>query len=267
MSEYYFTDNQCKAFPVKDIPFHGYSRFGELVLKLMENGDTHCVNYFAYPYQNQMIFLCFLANDADGSIAVLGHKSEFNRPIRLNALSAHCESLSMFEREISENYDIEFQGHPWLKPVRFPIAHEEDVASMHHYPFYTIESEELHEVGVGPVHAGIIEPGHFRFLCDGEKVLHLEIQLGYQHRGIEKLFPQAAGLKRCILAESIAGDTAVGHGLTPVMLMESFGDRVIPDSLTIERYIALELERIAMHLADSAALCTDIAYQLGQVVN
>ncbi len=61
-------------------------------------------------------------------------------------------------------------------------------ATVADYPFFKIESEELHEVGVGPIHAGIIEPGHFRFICNGEQILHLEIQLGYQHRGIEQLF-------------------------------------------------------------------------------
>ena len=88
---------------------------------------------------------------------------------------------------------------------------------MENYPFYSIDGEELHEVGVGPVHAGVIEPGHFRFICNGEKVLHLEIQLGYQHRGIEKLFlEKSSPLQRCVLAESIAGDTSVGHALAHV---------------------------------------------------
>jgi Ni,Fe-hydrogenase III large subunit len=138
---------------------------------------------------------------------------------------------------------------------------------MDNYPFYRIESEELHEVGVGPIHAGVIEPGHFRFICNGEKVLHLEIHLGYQHRGIERLFVEKkTALQRCILAESIAGDTAVGHALAHVQLIESLAGVEVPEALQIERCIALELERIAVHIGDTAALCADVAYQIGQVV-
>jgi Ni,Fe-hydrogenase III large subunit len=136
------------------------------------------------------------------------------------------------------------------------------------YPFYRIDSEELHEVGVGPIHAGVIEPGHFRFICNGEKVIHLEIQLGYQHRGIEKLLTEAeSGLRRSILSESIAGDTAVGHAVTHAQLIESLAGITISENLQTERVIALELERIAVHTGDTAALCTDVAYQFGQVVN
>ena len=90
------------------------------------------------------------------------------------------------------------------------------------YPFFKIESEELHEVGVGPVHAGIIEPGHFRFICNGEQILHLEIQLGYQHRGVEQLFLEKKKLiQRTTLAESIAGDSVIGHTTAFAYLFES----------------------------------------------
>jgi Ni,Fe-hydrogenase III large subunit len=136
------------------------------------------------------------------------------------------------------------------------------------YPFYSIAGEELHEVGVGPIHAGIIEPGYFRFICNGEKVLHLEIQLGYQHRGVEELFVKNEKvLKNAILAESIAGDTAIGHSVCHAGLMEAIGNVPVSDALAVERTIALELERIAVHIGDTAALCTDVAYQFGQVVN
>jgi Ni,Fe-hydrogenase III large subunit len=113
----------------------------------------------------------------------------------------------------------------------------------------------------------VIEPGHFRFICNGEKVLHLEIQLGYQHRGIEDLFiTKNNALQRCILSESIAGDTSVGHALAHSQLMESLGGIEVSETLQIERCIALEMERLAVHIGDTAALCGDVAYQLGQVV-
>jgi Ni,Fe-hydrogenase III large subunit len=123
-----------------------------------------------------------------------------------------------------------------------------------------MEGGELHEVGVGPVHAGVIEPGYFRFLCNGEKVLHLEIQLGYQHRGIEKLFlEKKSAVQRAVLAENIAGDTAIGHSIAHASLFPGINSGVCG--------IALEMERLAVHIGDTAALCTDIAYQFGQVVN
>lgn len=132
-----------------------------------------------------------------------------------------------------------------------------------------MEGEALHEVNVGPIHAGIIEPGAFRFICNGEKVLHLEIALGYQHRGIEHLMLSTDNrLRQTVLSETIAGDTAVGHSLAYVTVIEKLTgpDRCSRSAdLAAERAIALELERIAMHIADTGALCMDIGYQLGQV--
>ena len=86
---------------------------------------------------------------------------------------------------------------------------------MDNYPFYTMEGRSLHEVNVGPIHAGIIEPGAFRFICNGEQVLHLEIALGYQHRGVEHEFETTANrLRQMCLAEAVAGDSAVTHAAT-----------------------------------------------------
>jgi Ni,Fe-hydrogenase III large subunit len=140
-------------------------------------------------------------------------------------------------------------------------------SGINNYPFYRIESEELHEVGVGPIHAGIIEPGHFRFICSGEEILHLEIQLGYQHRGIERLILDRNDLlQRNILAESIAGDTVAGHTTAFANLWESLCGFKAGEDLLLARTIASELERIAIHTGDLSAICTDIAYQLGSSV-
>ena len=134
-------------------------------------------------------------------------------------------------------------------------------------PFFKIESEELHEVGVGPIHAGIIEPGHFRFICNGEQILHLEIQLGYQHRGIEQLFLEKKKLlQRITLAENIAGDSVAGHTVAFVNLWESLCNYQPDRDLQFARTLALELERMAIHTGDLSAMCTDVAYQLGSAV-
>ncbi|NJK97265.1 MAG: NADH dehydrogenase subunit, partial [Bacteroidales bacterium] len=127
----------------------------------------------------------------------------------LPSFTAKHFSFHIFEREIHENFGLKYNDHPWLKPVRYTFDRADKDSVLENYPFYKIESDQLHEVGVGPIHAGIIEPrGIFRFICNGEQILHLEIQLGYQHRGIEKLFLEKKQLlQRNILAESIAGDT------------------------------------------------------------
>jgi Ni,Fe-hydrogenase III large subunit len=138
---------------------------------------------------------------------------------------------------------------------------------MSEYPFYSYEGEDLHEVGVGPIHAGVIEPGHFRFICNGEKVLHLEIQLGYQHRGVEELFAKKKKLlERVILSESIAGDTTIGHSTAFSLLYESLCGFKAGQHLSFVRTLALELERMAIHTGDLSALAGDVAYQLGNAV-
>jgi Ni,Fe-hydrogenase III large subunit len=130
-----------------------------------------------------------------------------------------------------------------------------------------MNSHELHEVGVGPIHAGIIEPGHFRFICNGEKVLHLEIELGFQHRGIEQmLLQQDKLLQQTMLAESIAGDTVISHSTAFVQLMEALNGIEISENTKLSRTIAAEMERIAIHTSDLSALCTDVAFQLGSAV-
>jgi Ni,Fe-hydrogenase III large subunit len=162
---------------------------------------------------------------------------------------------------------LKYSDHPWLKPLRYDISRADLTKNIRNYPFYQIESEELHEVGVGPIHAGIIEPGHFRFICNGEQILHLEIQLGFQHRGIEKLFlTPKTPLQHAILAEGIAGDTVIGHSTAFTGCWESLCDFIPGDDIVHARTVASELERIAIHTGDLSAICTDIAYQLGSSV-
>lgn len=248
------------------IPVLGYDEFSGVVTGLLKDESKHCPAYFCIDEESSLRFICCIADDMKNRILVLSHLlPKQNRT--LSSLTPHCTQLHIFEREIHERYGVEFKGHPWLKPVRFPNYRFNKSPVMDNYPFYDIEGEELHEVGVGPIHAGVIEPGHFRFICNGEKVLHLEIHLGYQHRGIESLLLQSeSGLRRSVLSESIAGDTSVGHALAHVQLIESLGNLEVSGGLQTERCIGLELERIAVHIGDTAALCGDVAYQLGQVV-
>ncbi len=185
----------------------------------------------------------------------------FPQDMQYQSLSMEFPAFHLFERELWEEFGVTPLGHPWLKPVRFPIGGQQ---SMEQYPFFSSESSALHEVGVGPVHAGVIEPGHFRFICHGERIEHLEIQLGYQHRGIMNLLSQGDIRQKMPLAECIAGDTAIGHGLAYCSAIETLCNVSVPTALQTVRLIALELERIAMHLADLSALAGDIAYLSGQ---
>jgi Ni,Fe-hydrogenase III large subunit/NADH:ubiquinone oxidoreductase subunit C len=251
---------------LRSIPVLSYDEFYGLVKDMMKDDAKHCLTYHAVEFQGKLRFYCFIADDDHHSVSILSHETADHHAI-LKSLTPESNSLHIFEREIHENYGVQFDGHPWLKPVRYPYDRVAKSELMDNYPFYEIDSEELHEVGVGPIHAGVIEPGHFRFICNGEKVLHLEIHLGYQHRGVERMYLEKdTALQRCILSENIAGDTAVGHSLAHAQLIESLAGIETGEALQIERCIALELERIAVHIGDTAALCADVAYQLGQVV-
>ncbi len=187
--------------------------------------------------------------------------------MQLTSITKEIYSFHIFEREIAENFGVEFIYSPWYKPVRYAFDRADKNKVINNYPFYKIQGDELHEVGVGPIHAGVIEPGHFRFLCNGETVLHLEIQLGWQHRGVESLFLTKPSLiQRTVLSESIAGDTAVGHSNAFANLVESLASIKINERLEIERTIALELERIAMHVGDLGNMNIGFAYQLAASV-
>lgn len=250
------------------VPIFSYLDFSQAARNLLASEGSHCVHYYAYPFKRGWQLICAIANDRDQNIKLLSCLVQENQEKNYRcALSREYLFMHVFEREIFEQFGISFAEHPWLKPLRFPWDRKDQNRQLDQYPFYQIKSDELHEVGVGPIHAGIIEPGYFRFICHGEKVLHLEIQLGWQHRGLERLFLEKKDfLQRQMMAESIAGDTVIGHGLAFVQLMESLGGIPVPRRLSLERSIALELERIAMHVGDLGALCNDIGYQIGSAV-
>jgi Ni,Fe-hydrogenase III large subunit len=263
---HYLTIKNNQSVPVSDIPEVSYNAF--LILNtgmVAETPGRHCVNYFGYPQGNKIKLVCCIAGDMDHIIyvssCVVDNHSE------LASFTAKNLCFEKFEREIHENFGIQYPDHPWLKPVRYSHDRFDKSKTIANYPFYSIDSEELHEVGVGPIHAGVIEPGHFRFICNGEQILHLEIQLGYQYRGIEKLFLEKKKLNQlATLAENIAGDTVAGHATAFSHVWESLCGFETPRDIDFARTIALELERIAIHTGDLSAVCTDIAYQLGSSV-
>jgi Ni,Fe-hydrogenase III large subunit len=255
-----------QTIPLKSIPESDYTSFFETITALMDDHpERHCVLYFGYRQSDSIHLICCIADDIEHDIKV--SSSIISKESELGSLSAKYLCFEKFEREIHENFGIKYIDHPWLKPVRYSENRYDKTQTIANYPFFNIDSEELHEVGVGPVHAGIIEPGHFRFVCNGEQILHLEIQLGFQHRGIEKLFLDKTKLiQRTVLVESIAGDSVVGHTTAFAYLLESMSGFTPDRELLYSRTIAQEIERIAIHTGDLSAICTDIAYQLGSSV-
>jgi Ni,Fe-hydrogenase III large subunit len=248
------------------IPELNYNAFLELNTGLVaSHPERHCVSYFGNKADEAIRLICCIADDTTHEICVSSCVISGDEP--LEAFTARVLSFERYEREIHENFGIPFRNHPWLKPVRYPFNRADKAQTIANYPFYSMDSDELHEVGVGPIHAGVIEPGHFRFICNGEQILHLEIQLGYQHRGIEELFLKKKQLlQRVTLAESIAGDTVAGHTTAFSQLIESLSGTLPSGDIDFSRTIALELERMAIHTGDMSALCTDVAYQLGSSV-
>jgi len=262
----YITVKNNEAVATKNIPEHNYQYFVNIVLGLMQNSPSrHCITYFGYPFAGKIKLICCIADDDLHVIFLIATSIEPNKTYP--SLTEEIHAFEKFEREIHENFGINYSNHPWLKPLRYAFNRANQHQTIENYPFFKADSEELHEVGVGPIHAGIIEPGHFRFICNGEQIKHLEIQLGYQHRGIESLFLKKKKiLELASLAETIAGDTVVAHTTAFSNLWESLCNIPEDNSLNFARTMALELERIAIHTGDLSAICTDIAYQMGSSV-
>jgi Ni,Fe-hydrogenase III large subunit/Ni,Fe-hydrogenase III component G len=180
-----------------------------------------------------------------------------------------------FEREMMDLFGIELIGHPrprrmvhhahWPQdwhPMRTHAGPPPVFAASGRYPFLTVDGDGVYEIPVGPVHAGLIEPGHFRFSVVGETVLRLKIRLWFVHRGIEKLFQGRAATNAIDIAERISGDTSAGHALAHSLAVEDALGITVPDEVHRLRALLIELERLYNHATDLGALANDVGFAL-----
>ena len=240
--------------------------FRRAVLDAVAEGGRLAAFYGAPQADGSVRLTAILADDRAGELRAVATDPGESYP----ALAPECPQAGGFEREIAEQWAVAPLGHPWLKPLRFHRSYRpgrdvwgragENPPAPSVMDFFRVEGEGIHEVAVGPVHAGIIEPGHFRFQCHGEQVLHLEISLGYQHRGVERALAGGPHPRTMFQMETLAGDTTIGHALAYCQAVEALAGCRVPARAQALRAVALELERLANHTGDLGALAGDVGY-------
>jgi Ni,Fe-hydrogenase III large subunit len=205
-----------------------------------------------------------MALDDGGDLGVLSIACEDRRFPSVGRL--HPPAIRL-ERAIRDLWGLEPEGladtRPWLDHGRWPPSRAPDACRVPAtYVFLPTEGESLHQIPVGPVHAGIIEPGHFRFTANGEAVVRLEARLGYVHKGIERLMEGAPLARAASLAGRVSGDSTVAYALAFARAVEAAQGVDVPPRAVWLRALMAELERLANHLGDIGAVCNDAAFAM-----
>lgn len=246
----------------------------ELALRKFVLISLFCVEGFSPESRHSLFYVL----ERKGSILILV------RPVahqQATSIATTWPSAAWPERECRDGFGIEFSGafdtrrlllhepyqkdfHPLDKAfANAPVTTNDDVPAAEEYPLRAMTGEGVYQVAVGPVHAGIIEPGHFRFSVIGETVFNLEIRMFYTHRGIEKLAEGKAPDDCVRVAEAVSGDESVANSTAFCMAVERISGISVPDRAWYIRTILSELERCCSHLGDQAGMLTDVAFALG----
>jgi len=193
------------------------------------------------------------------------------------SITKQIHEASAYERRIFSFFGLVPVGHPNLRRIllhenwpqtKFPLRKDFDwndrPAEVNgEYKFSMVQGEGVYEIPVGPVHAGIIEPGHFRFSVVGEEILLLEANLGYKHKGVEKLFEILPLEKKLILSERVSGDTSFSHSLAFCQAVENLAGMIVSEKVKYLRVIFSELERLANHFNDIGFILSDTGFSFG----
>jgi Ni,Fe-hydrogenase III large subunit len=212
----------------------------------LQSGELTLLGLWGEPGQAHLAFL----DNAKGECGVVSVGCEHNRYPSIGRV--HPPAIRL-ERAMRDLAGLEPEGLPDTRPWLHHVAP---------YPFLPVEGESLHQIPVGPVHAGIIEPGHFRFTANGETVVRLEARLGYVHRGIAALMEGAPVERAARLAGRASGDSTVAYSLAFAHAVEGALALEVPPRAAWLRALAAELERIANHLGDIGAVCNDAAFSI-----
>jgi Ni,Fe-hydrogenase III large subunit len=253
------------ALSLAEIPLFSFAEFRETLLSEVGLGGRVAA-FFGRPLGGQVRLMAVVAHRQTGDLTVCSTDVGERYP----SLTPACPQLHWFEREVAEQWGVVPEGHPWLKPIRFHASYRPGHDAWSRAvgetilpcvtDFYRVEGQEVHEVAVGPIHAGVIEPGHFRFQCHGETVFHLEISLGYQHRGVEQSMIGGPHKRAIHYTETLAGDTSIGHATAYCQALESLAGCDPSPRAHALRAVSLELERLANHTGDLGALAMDAGF-------